>query len=114
MQGQGGALAGPGPPWDVTGAARLQAWDSLLPLLPARAPSPPRRTRIRTHTHRTPWPHRTAPQGPYIMGEAFTLADAAAAPFILRLPMYAKLKRVTLGEGLPKLDAYHEALKQRQ
>jgi glutathione S-transferase len=48
------------------------------------------------------------------MGEAFTLADAAAAPFILRLPMYAKLKQVTLGEGLPKLDAYHKALKARK
>jgi glutathione S-transferase len=49
-------------------------------------------------------------RGPWLAGEAFSLADAAVIPYVLRLDLL-KLHRVW--EPLPRIDAWYERMRDR-
>lgn len=49
--------------------------------------------------------------GPYAMGANFTLADAAIAPFMLRLGVLARLCDYEVPTGLKALESYRSALR---
>lgn len=51
--------------------------------------------------------------GPYLNGAAFSLADAAYAPTLMRLQLIHRHYRLDLMAGLPRLQAWAEALAAR-
>ena len=52
--------------------------------------------------------------GPYYNGESFSLVDAAYAPPLMRLQLLKQYYRLDLLAKLPKLNAWSEALTQRE
>lgn len=52
--------------------------------------------------------------GPYLNGEAFSLADAAYAPTLMRLQLIKQLTGVDLLDDLPKLQAWADTLMARE
>jgi glutathione S-transferase len=52
--------------------------------------------------------------GPYLNGEAFSLADAAYAPTLMRLQLINQHYELDLMAGLPKLQAWADTLVARE
>jgi glutathione S-transferase len=50
-------------------------------------------------------------RGPWLAGEAFSLADAAVIPYILRLEL---LRLHRMWERLPRIDAWYERMRSRE
>jgi glutathione S-transferase len=50
-------------------------------------------------------------RGPWLAGETFSLADAAAIPYILRLEL---LRLHRMWDGLPRIDAWYERMRSRE
>ena len=50
-------------------------------------------------------------RGPWLAGDAFSLADAAVIPYILRLEL---LRLHRLWDGLPRIDAWYERMRLRE
>ena len=53
-------------------------------------------------------------EGPYLNGAAFSLADAAYAPTLMRLQYIKQLTGLDLLDGLPKLQAWMDTLMARE